>query len=62
MELLGRDELAKLIGVAPQTISTNLSRRPWDLPPYIKIGAKTFWRPETVDAWCKSKEVCHEEA
>jgi len=53
--LLSPRDLANLLNVKPGTIFSWLSRGV-DLPPFVKIGGTTRWRPEAVEAWIKTKE------
>ncbi|MBW7900337.1 MAG: DNA-binding protein [Rhodocyclaceae bacterium] len=55
-ETLGITELAALLHLAPSTIRSDVSRRPWMLPPFIKLGIKTVWLRTTVLDWLKAKE------
>jgi predicted DNA-binding transcriptional regulator AlpA len=50
------DGLSTLLGRRAATIRADLSRRPWTLPPAIKVGRRTLWLTETVLAWLKSHE------
>jgi predicted DNA-binding transcriptional regulator AlpA len=53
--LLGPRDLASLLNVRPGTVFSWLSRGA-DLPPSIKIGGTTRWRPEVVMQWIQKKE------
>lgn len=48
--------LASLIGRKTSTIRADLSRRPWTLPPAIRVGKRTIWLVESVLAWLKEHE------
>lgn len=54
--VLDAQGLSPLIGRARVTIQADLSRRPWALPPSIKIGKKTLWLYSSVIAWLKAQE------
>lgn len=49
-------ELATLLHLSPATVRSDVSRRPWVLPPSIKIGIRTVWLRSTVLDWLKAKE------
>lgn len=49
-------ELAALLHLSPATIRSDVSRRPWVLPPSIKIGIRTVWLRSTVLDWLKARE------
>lgn len=55
-ETLGIPELAALLHLAPSTVRSDVSRRPWMLPPFIKLGIKTIWLRATVLEWLKARE------
>ena len=48
--------LAALLHLSPATVRSDVSRRPWTLPPFIKVGTKTVWLLETVIGWLKARE------
>lgn len=49
-------ELAALLHLSPATVRSDVSRRPWALPPSIKIGVRTVWLRSTVLDWLKARE------
>lgn len=49
-------ELAALLHLSPATVRSDVSRRPWALPPSIKIGIRTVWLRSTVLDWLKARE------
>lgn len=55
-ETLDRVDLAALLHLSPETIRADISRRPWMLPPYVKLGVKTVWLRATVMDWLKARE------
>ena len=48
--ILGVAGFAERYGLKIGTVYSHLSRKT-NLPPYFKIGAKTFWRLSDVLAW-----------
>ena len=48
--ILGVTGFAERYGLKIGTVYSHLSRKT-DLPPYFKIGSKTFWRLADVEAW-----------
>ena len=48
--------LARLLHLSVATVRADVSRRPWALPPFIKVGTKTVWLYTTVLSWLKSRE------
>ncbi len=53
--LLNPKQLAEIFNVKPGTVYSWLSRK-IDLPPSVKVGASTRWRPEVVKRWIEAKE------
>jgi excisionase family DNA binding protein len=53
--LLNPSELASLLNVKRGTVYSWLSRGV-PLPPSIRIGGSTRWRPEVVATWMEKKE------
>lgn len=49
-------ELAALLHLSPATVRSDVSRRPWVLPPSIKVGIRTVWLRSTVLDWLKARE------
>jgi predicted DNA-binding transcriptional regulator AlpA len=49
-------ELATLLHLSPATVRSDVSRRPWVLPPSIKVGIRTVWLRSTVLDWLKARE------
>lgn len=49
-------DLSKLLHRSPATIRADISRRPWTLPPAIRLGARTLWLLSTVIEWLKARE------
>lgn len=49
-------ELAALLHLSPATVRSDVSRRPWILPPSIKVGIRTVWLRSTVLDWLKARE------
>ncbi len=49
--------LAALLHLSVATVRADVSRRPWTLPPFVKIGTKTIWLKSTVLEWLKEKEI-----
>ncbi|WP_310158721.1 helix-turn-helix domain-containing protein [Herbaspirillum sp. 1173] len=54
LPLLSPHDLAKVLGVAEQTIYNRHSNRD-DLPPSIKLGRLLRFRREDVDTWLQQK-------
>ncbi len=51
-ELVGRGEIAKLLGLSRQRVHELTQRR--DFPePVGHIGGRAIWRKEAVEAWAK---------
>ena len=48
--------LAALIGRKTTTIRADLSRRPWTLPPAIRVGKRAIWLVDSVLSWLKQHE------
>ena len=48
--------LAALLHLSSATVRSDVSRRPWTLPPFIKVGTKTVWLLDTVIDWLKARE------
>ncbi|HEY3326390.1 MAG TPA: hypothetical protein VGK14_04400 [Novimethylophilus sp.] len=55
-ETLNFVELAELLSFSPETIRADITRRPWTLPPFIRVGMKTIWLRATVIDWLKARE------
>ena len=53
--MIGPRGLANILGVKVGTVFSWLSRG-IDLPPSIKIGGTTRWRPEAVSEWIRERE------
>ena len=53
MEIMDKDELARLLKRKPSTVTTDMARNPERVPPFFKLpGSKRpLWYRETVDAW-----------
>lgn len=58
MATLDAPGLAKLLHLSVATIRADVSRRPWTLPPAVKVGTgtKTIWLYSTVIQWLKDRE------
>lgn len=50
-----RDFAKEVMGCSPQTIWRMLKRG--DLPPYITLGNKRYYKPSDVEAWLESKKM-----
>lgn len=48
-------QLAAELKISERTLSRLLKKG--DAPPRMKIGRKSFYRKQAVEAWCLSKEV-----
>lgn len=55
-ETLDTAGLARLLHLSVATVRADISRRPWTLPPFIKLGTKTVWLHATVMDWLKARE------
>jgi len=55
-QVLGISGLARLLGIAPSTITTKRTRAPHDLPPSF-IDRPARWRRETVIRWIAQREA-----
>lgn len=55
-ETLNAAGLARILHLSVATVRADISRRPWTLPPSIKIGTKTVWLYSTVLEWLKGRE------
>lgn len=55
-ETLDAAGLACILPLSVATIRADVSRRPWLLPPHIKIGTRTVWLKQTVLEWLKQHE------
>lgn len=55
-ETLDAAGLARIIPLTEKTIRADVSRRPWLLPPFVKIGTRTVWLRQTVLEWLKQRE------
>lgn len=53
--LWGMDEYTHFFGIKRETVFSQMSRKV-DMPPFIKIGSITKWRPEAVREWIRKKE------
>lgn len=51
--LITVEEVAVVLGLAPQTIRNWVAMRRF---PHIRIGGKTRFRPRSVEAWISQKE------
>lgn len=56
LDTLNIDQLAELLHLAKATVRADVSRRPWMLPPFVKVGTKTVWLRDTVMDWLKARE------
>ncbi len=55
-ETLDAAGLACILPLSVATIRADVSRRPWLLPPFVKIGTRTVWLRQTVLEWLKQRE------
>lgn len=55
-ETLDAAGLARILPLSVATIRADVSRRPWLLPPFVKIGTRTVWLRQTVLDWLKQRE------
>lgn len=55
-ETLDAAGLARIIPLSEKTIRADVSRRPWLLPPFAKVGTRTVWLRQTVLDWLKQRE------
>lgn len=55
-ETLDAAGLARIIPLSEKTIRADVSRRPWLLPPFVKVGTRTVWLRQTVLDWLKQRE------
>lgn len=55
-ETLDAAGLARILPLSVATIRADVSRRPWLLPPFVKIGTRTVWLRQTVLEWLKQRE------
>jgi len=53
--LWGMKEYSQFVGIKPSTVFSQICRGV-DMPPFIKIGSITKWRPEAVREWIRKKE------
>jgi predicted DNA-binding transcriptional regulator AlpA len=53
--LWGPKECSAFLNIKVGTLFSHLSRGS-DLPPFIKIGSQTRWRPSVVRSWVEAKE------
>ena len=50
-DVIGVREVSRLAGVAPQTVSSWVSRGRADLPPYTMLATGPVWRRAHIVAW-----------
>ncbi len=55
-ETLDAAGLARILPLSVATIRADVSRRPWLLPPFVKVGTRTVWLRQTVLDWLKQRE------
>lgn len=58
LQLLDRNELARLLKTTPESISTQIykGQEGNTIPFSIKLGSKRLWRVTTVEEWLTQKE------
>lgn len=58
-ELIDRNQLAKILGTTPETISNQISllNEGRTIPFSLQRGRKRYWRPETVEKFLKDREA-----
>ena len=55
--LIGIDELSKILGIKRQSLCNRLSAKPESLPPYIRISTKIIrWKPSAISEWLDERE------
>ena len=53
IRLLSVEELASELGLAPKTIRNYVAMR---IIPFLKVGRRTMFRLESIEAWLSRKE------
>jgi hypothetical protein len=56
-DLIGPDVLAPLVRLSPASIRSDVSRRPWRLPPRFQLAGsnRLWWSRATVDKWLREQ-------
>jgi excisionase family DNA binding protein len=54
IQLISVEDLARFLALAPKTIRNYVWRREI---PFVKIGKKVMFRPESIAAWLEQKET-----
>lgn len=57
LDTLDAAELSQILPLSEATIRADVYRRPWLLPPFVRVGSKVVWLKQTVLDWLKSREV-----
>lgn len=52
--LISVEKFAEALDIKPQTVRNWVAKR---VVPFVRIGRKTMFRREAVEAWIKSKEI-----
>lgn len=57
LELLGVDDLARILHRSVKTVRSDVTRRPETLPPRVRVpgGRKVLWRAADVASWLEEK-------
>lgn len=59
-ELMGIDELARMLGIKPDTVRWYLSQTPERIPPRVKWSRKPLWSRAIVTAWIAARNGADE--
>lgn len=57
LELLGINDLARILHRSVKTVRSDVTRRPETLPPRVRVpgGRKVLWRAQDVASWLEEK-------